>query len=123
MRRAELADQQPLMLNFSVADDYGNPDGLEMEWLWFGHTEVDVSALQAQAQASQGRYGYRNQDNEYSPTDCYVGGIPSCTRSEQHQAENDLRELFSHFGVKTVRVIADRGFGFVSFTTPQVSAG
>jgi hypothetical protein len=27
-----------LLLNVSITDDYGNPEGLELEWVWWGNS-------------------------------------------------------------------------------------
>jgi hypothetical protein len=54
--RGQLPADGNLLLNVSITDDYGNPEGLELEWVWWGHSEAAEGQRAAQQQ-QQGGYG------------------------------------------------------------------
>jgi hypothetical protein len=113
--RTPIPDGQPLLVWFGLADDFGHPDALALNWVWWGHNEDTATADRAlHSNAEHGPQG----EIPVSQMDCYVGGFNlSSSKSELRRIEVMLREKFAKYEVAHVRVIQEKGFAFIKFSS------
>ncbi|CAI5738383.1 unnamed protein product [Hyaloperonospora brassicae] len=102
--RVPVREGENLVLTVPTRDENGNPEGVIVHSVWWGHAEVPPN-LDTRRRGVNG--GYRGQN-----FDVYVGNLPQGTSREE------LSFLFQYLGYDTVRITA-RGFGFVTLRSAE----
>ncbi|CAH0513592.1 unnamed protein product [Peronospora belbahrii] len=129
--RVPIREGENLVLTVPTRDENGNPEGVIVHSVWWGHAEVPPN-LDTRRRGSNGggyrgrglegdRGGYRGGNpgrggDRFHPTphpfEVYVGNLPQGTSREE------LSFLFQYLGYETVRITA-RGFGFVTLRSAE----
>ncbi|KAL3658612.1 hypothetical protein V7S43_016496 [Phytophthora oleae] len=125
--RVPIREGENLVLTVPTRDENGNPEGVIVHSVWWGHAEVPPN-LDTRRRGSNGGYrggergGYRGGNpgrgggDRFHPAphpyEVYVGNLPQGTSREE------LSFLFQYLGYETVRITA-RGFGFVTLQSAE----
>ncbi|ETN22000.1 hypothetical protein PPTG_02060 [Phytophthora nicotianae INRA-310] len=124
--RVPIREGENLVLTVPTRDENGNPEGVIVHSVWWGHAEVPPN-LDTRRRGSNGGYrggdrgGYRGGNpgrggDRFHPAphpyEVYVGNLPQGTSREE------LSFLFQYLGYETVRITA-RGFGFVTLRSAE----
>ncbi|KAF4040232.1 RNA recognition motif-containing protein [Phytophthora infestans] len=124
--RVPIREGENLVLTVPTRDENGNPEGVIVHSVWWGHAEVPPN-LDTRRRGSNGGYrggdrgGYRGGNSGRGgdrfhpaphPYEVYVGNLPQGTSREE------LSFLFQYLGYETVRITA-RGFGFVTLRSAE----
>ncbi|TDH70130.1 hypothetical protein CCR75_003981 [Bremia lactucae] len=124
--RVPIREGENLVLTVPTRDENGNPEGVIVHSVWWGHAEVP-SNLDTRRRGSIGgvrggdRGGYRSINSGRGkerfhltphPYEVYVGNLPHGTSREE------LSFLFQYLGTESVRITA-RGFGFVTLRSAE----
>ncbi|POM75761.1 Putative cell-cell adhesion protein [Phytophthora palmivora] len=123
--RVPIREGENLVLTVPTRDENGNPEGVIVHSVWWGHAEVPPN-LDTRRRGSNGGYrggdrgGYRGGHSGRGgdrfpaphPYEVYVGNLPQGTSREE------LSFLFQYLGYETVRITA-RGFGFVTLRSAE----
>ncbi|KAE9313204.1 hypothetical protein PF008_g19799 [Phytophthora fragariae] len=126
--RVPIREGENLVLTVPTRDENGNPEGVIVHSVWWGHAEVPPN-LDTRRRGSNGGYrprgpegdrgGYRGGNGGRGgfhpaphPYEVYVGNLPQGTSREE------LSFLFQYLGYETVRITA-RGFGFVTLRSAE----
>ncbi|KAG7380777.1 hypothetical protein PHYPSEUDO_006778 [Phytophthora pseudosyringae] len=124
--RVPIREGENLVLTVPTRDENGNPEGVIVHSVWWGHAEVPPN-LDTRRRGSNGghrggeRAGYRGGNpgrggDRFHPAphpyEVYVGNLPQGTSREE------LSFLFQYLGYETVRITA-RGFGFVTLRSAE----
>ncbi|GMF66658.1 unnamed protein product [Phytophthora fragariaefolia] len=126
--RVPIREGENLVLTVPTRDENGNPEGVIVHSVWWGHAEVPPN-LDTRRRGSNGAYRPRGFDGDRGgyrggnpgrggfhpaphPYEVYVGNLPQGTSREE------LSFLFQYLGYETVRITA-RGFGFVTLRSAE----
>ncbi|KAJ8538946.1 hypothetical protein ON010_g12925 [Phytophthora cinnamomi] len=126
--RVPIREGENLVLTVPTRDENGNPEGVVVHNVWWGHAEVPPN-LDTRRRGSNGGYRPRGFDGDRGgyrggnggrggfhpaphPYEVYVGNLPQGTSREE------LSFLFQYLGYETVRITA-RGFGFVTLRSAE----
>ncbi|RQM12864.1 hypothetical protein DD237_006101 [Peronospora effusa] len=128
--RVPIREGENLVLTVPTRDENGNPEGVIVHSVWWGHAEVPPN-LDTRRRESNGGYRGRGGDGDRGthrsgtpgkggdrfhpaphPFEVYVGNLPQGTSREE------LSFLFQYLGYETVRITA-RGFGFVTLRNAE----
>ena len=128
--RVPVREGENLVLTVPTRDENGNPEGVIVHSVWWGHAEVPPN-LDTRRRGVNGGYRGQNFDAERAghrggnsgksgdrfhpaphPHEVYVGNLPQGTSREE------LSFLFQYLGYDTVRITA-RGFGFVTLRSAE----
>uniref|UniRef100_M4BIU8 Galectin n=1 Tax=Hyaloperonospora arabidopsidis (strain Emoy2) TaxID=559515 RepID=M4BIU8_HYAAE len=128
--RVPVREGENLVLTVPTRDETGNPEGVIVHSVWWGHAEVPPN-LDTRRREVNGGYRGQNVDGDRGghrggnstksgdrfhpaphPHEVYVGNLPQGTSREE------LSFLFQYLGYDTVRITA-RGFGFVTLRSAE----
>ncbi|KAJ0396670.1 hypothetical protein P43SY_007160 [Pythium insidiosum] len=135
--RVPIREGENLVLTVPTRDENGNPEGVVVHSVWWGHAEppANIDALRRGVGGGGGnsmgynRGGYDGGGRNYRggpgggggggrfhgnphPFEVYVGNLPPGT------TRDELSFLFQYLGYETVRITA-RGFGFVTLRSAE----